>query len=232
MAPQKYVVYLRVSTQMQGRSGLGLEAQRAAIAAYLNGGDWQTVAEFVEVESGARNNRPELARAFQACRLYGAKLLIAKIDRLSRDAAFLLGLRSAGIEFVAADMPDANEMTVGIMAVVAQAERKMISERTKAALGAAKARGQTLGGFRRDHAGNPLSKPPTAAHRAKAVERRRSRAIERAKAILPAMVEIRAAGINSLTGIARALQERGIPAPRGGNWSAQTVKALIAWQAQ
>jgi DNA invertase Pin-like site-specific DNA recombinase len=148
MATGKFVSYLRVSTDKQGQSGLGIEAQRKAVTDFLNGGNWKLVAEFVETESGAHDDRPKLAAAMALARAHGATLLIAKIDRLSRDAAFLLGLQKAGVKFLAADMPEANEMVVGIMAVVAQAERKMISARTKAALAAAKARGVKLGGFR------------------------------------------------------------------------------------
>jgi DNA invertase Pin-like site-specific DNA recombinase len=136
----------RVSTQKQGRSGLGLEAQREAVTVFLNGGNWELIREFKEVESGkAEDNRPELAKALHLCKVTGAKLVIAKLDRLSRNAAFLLGLQNAGVPFVAADMPEANEMVVGILAVIAQAERKMISQRTKAALAAAKRRGVKLG---------------------------------------------------------------------------------------
>jgi DNA invertase Pin-like site-specific DNA recombinase len=145
MAEGRFISYLRVSTDKQGRSGLGLEAQRKAVADYLNGGRWTLVTEVVEVESGKRADRPKLAEALRLCRLHNATLVIAKLDRLSRDAHFLLGLQKAGVRFVAADMPEANEMVVGIMAVVAQAERKMISHRIKVALAAAKARGQKLG---------------------------------------------------------------------------------------
>src|SRR5215213_6425076 len=145
MAQGSFVSYLRVSTDRQGRSGLGLEAQRKAVDDFLNGGQWELIAEFVEVESGKRDDRPKLAEALALCRLHSAILVIAKLDRLSRDAAFLLGLQKAGVRFVAADMPEANELVVGILAVVAQAERKMISARTKAALAAAKARGVRLG---------------------------------------------------------------------------------------
>ena len=144
----KFVAYYRVSTQKQGRSGLGLEAQRHAVAEFLDGGDWKIVAEFTEVESGKKSDRPELARALATCRLHGARLVIAKLDRLSRNAHFLFGLQEAGADFVAADMPNANQLTVGIMAVVAQDEARRISERTKAALQAAKKRGKVLGGFR------------------------------------------------------------------------------------
>jgi len=143
-----FVSYLRVSTRGQGQSGLGLDAQREAVADYLNGGRWSLIDEYVEVESGANDERPELAKALALCRVHNATLVIAKLDRLSRDAHFLLGLQKAGVKFVAADMPEANEMIVGIMAVVAQAERRMISEQTKAALAAAKERGVKLGGDR------------------------------------------------------------------------------------
>jgi DNA invertase Pin-like site-specific DNA recombinase len=148
MAEGRWVSYLRVSTGRQGRSGLGLEAQRKAVDDFLNGGDGNVVKEFVEVESGKKSDRPILAEAIKACRLYGAKLVIAKIDRLSRDAHFLLGLEKAGIDFVAADMPNANRLTVGIMAMIAEEERRMISRRTKDALAAAKRRGVKLGGYR------------------------------------------------------------------------------------
>ena len=144
----KHVAYYRVSTARQGRSGLGLAAQKHAVAEFLNGGDWKIVGEFVEVESGKKSDRPELAKALALCRLHGARLVIAKLDRLSRNAHFLLGLKESGVEFVAADMPNANQLTVGIMAVVAEDEAKRISERTKAALAAAKKRGTRLGGFR------------------------------------------------------------------------------------
>jgi DNA invertase Pin-like site-specific DNA recombinase len=122
MAEGKWISYLRVSTGRQGRSGLGLEAQRKAVDDFLDGGNWNLVKEFVEVESGKNSDRLVLAEAFKACRLYGAKLVIAKLDRLSRNAHFLLGLKEAGVDFVCADMPSANRLTVGIMAMVAEEE--------------------------------------------------------------------------------------------------------------
>src|SRR5215207_2669928 len=148
MAEGAFVAYYGVSTERQGRSGLGLAAQRKAVEDFLNGGNWRLVAEFTEIESGKQSDRPALAKAFQACRLRHAKLVIAKLDRLSRDAHFLLGLEKAGVDFVAADMPQANRLTVGIMAMVADEERRLISKRTKEALAAAKARGVRLGGNR------------------------------------------------------------------------------------
>ena len=127
MASGKIVSYLRGSTAKQGASGLGLEAQRKAVTDFLNGGAWTLVAELVEVESGKRDDRPKLAEALSLCRVHGAVLLIAKLDRLSRDLHFLTGLQKAGVRFVAADMPEANETMVSFMAILAQVERKAIS---------------------------------------------------------------------------------------------------------
>jgi len=222
MAQGKFVAYYRVSTAKQGASGLGLEAQQQAVRSYLNGGDWQLVAEVVEVESGKKADRPKLAEAMRLCRLHGATLIIAKLDRLSRDAHFLLGLQKADVRFVAADMPEANEMVVGIMAVVAQAERKMISQRTKAALAAAKARGKKLGG----HRGVKLSETAQAAGRASQTARSQARAGD----LAPVIHELRDAGVMSLGALARALNERGIPTARGavGTWTPMQVSRVLA----
>src|SRR3954451_13181762 len=133
VATGRFISYYRVSTARQGQSGLGLEAQKAAVRAYLDGGDWQLVGAFTEIESGKNNDRPQLAKALAECRLRNATLVIAKLDRLSRNAAFLLNLKDAGVDFVCADMPDANKLTIGIMALIAQNEREAISARTKAA---------------------------------------------------------------------------------------------------
>ncbi len=211
-----FVTYLRVSTKRQGASGLGLEAQRAAVSTFGT-----PIAELVEVESGANNARPQLAAALRLCRLHRATLLIAKLDRLSRNAAFLLGLKESGVDFVAADMPDANRLTVGIMAVVAESEREMISARTKAALGAAKARGVVLGGYR----GGEGHKAATAA----SVVTRKESADGRAADIAGVISEVRRAGIDSLAGLARALTERAIPKARGGvAWTATDVRNVLA----
>lgn len=221
MAAGRFISYFRVSTDRQGKSGLGLDAQRVAVADFLNGGRWKVLAEFTEVESGKRNDRPELAKAVAACRAYGAKLLIAKLDRLSRDAHFLLGLEKAGIEFVAADMPSANRLTVGIMAMVAEEERRMISARTKAALQAAKARGVKLGGPR----GGIM--PPEA--RQASVEARQARAKARGADLAPIVAEIRAGGVMSASGLAKALTARSIPTPRGAaTWSTVQAQRLLA----
>src|SRR5205823_5366668 len=154
----------------------------------LNGGQWSLKGEFVEVESGAKYARPKLAEALALCRLHNATLVVAKLDRLSRDAHFLLGLQKAGVRFVAADMPSANEMVVGIMAQIAQAERKMISDRTKAALAAAKARGTKLGGDR----GN-FSKI-AALGAVKAAQVNKAKSAGRAADLQPIIADLQAAG--------------------------------------
>jgi DNA invertase Pin-like site-specific DNA recombinase len=140
----KFIAYFRVSTDRQGKSGLGLEAQREAVLNYLNGGSWTMVAEFTEVESGKHADRPQLAAALAACKKRKAKLVIAKLDRLSRNLAFIATLMDSGVEFVAVDNPHANKLTIHILAAVAQHEREMIAQRTREALAAAKARGVKL----------------------------------------------------------------------------------------
>ena len=219
-APKPFVAYYRVSTAKQGASGLGLEAQREAVRRYLNGGDWRIVAEFTEVESGKRNSRPELTKALAAARLHRAPLVVAKLDRLSRNAAFLLTLRDAGVKFVAADMPDANDMTVGILAVVAQAEREAISRRTKEALAAAKARGTKLGGDR----GRTL----TDENRKAAAAAKAAQAASRAGDLAPLIADLRERGVTSLQAIARELTALEVPTARNGaKWSAVQVKRTI-----
>lgn len=144
----RYVAYFRVSTAQQGRSGLGLEAQQETVNQFVRAREGEIVAEFEEVESGKINERPELAKAMKRCRTTGATLLVAKLDRLSRDAAFLLTLQKGNVKFLAANLPNADETTVGFMAIIAQHEARAIGQRTKEALAAAKARGTKLGGFR------------------------------------------------------------------------------------
>lgn len=226
MAEGKFISYLRVSTDRQGKSGLGLEAQRKSVEDYLNGGSWQLITEVVEVESGKNNGRPKLQEAIALCRAYGAKLVVAKIDRLTRDAAFLLNLRDAGVDFVAADMPDANRMTVGIMALVAEQEREAISQRTKSALAAAKARGVQLGAYRD---GAFVGRTGTAKDVQKAREARTeaANAFAREKACL--LREIDPDGSAPLSAIARRFNGMGVPTPSGrGRWSAATVARIKA----
>ncbi|MES2493569.1 MAG: recombinase family protein [Pseudomonadota bacterium] len=146
MADGKFIAYYRVSTDRQGRSGLGLEAQSEAVNRYLNGGNWQLLDKFVEVESGKRDdNRPELAAALAACRKHKATLVIAKLDRLACNVTFIANLMDSKVEFIAVDLPTANRLTLHIMAAFAEHEREMISARTKAALGIRKAQGVRIG---------------------------------------------------------------------------------------
>ena len=222
MAEGRFVSYLRVSTKRQGASGLGLEAQRKAVADYLNGGDWSLIEEVVEVETGKRNDRPQLAEALRLCRVHGATLVIAKLDRLSRDAHFLLTLQKEGVDFIAVDMPHADRFTVGIMAMVAQKEREMISQRTKAALAAAKARGVKLGGDR----GNICN--VAAKGREASLATRIAKADAKAADLASTIKQIRSAGDSpSLRQIAAELNARGIRSARGGAWSAAQVSRVL-----
>jgi len=220
MANSKYIAYYRVSTARQGASGLGLEAQQEAVRAYLNGGNWQLVAEVTEVESGKRNDRPKLAEALRLCKLHGATLIIAKLDRLARNVAFISSMMDSGVDFTAVDFPKANRLTVHILSAVAEHERDMISARTKAALKAAKARGTRLGGDRGNFADVRALGP------AASVAVRAKNANERATLVAPIVQELQAAGA-SLRTIAAELNERGIPTPRGGEWSAVQVKRVV-----
>ena len=204
----KYVSYLRVSTGKQARSGLGLEAQRTAVTTWLNGGRWKLVDEVVEIESGKSDkNRPALQRALDACRRYKARLIISRLDRLSRDPVFLLSLRDAGIDFVALDMPSANRMMVGIMAMVAEQEREALSQRTKDALAAKKAQGVKLGGLN-----------------AKGIKNR-DEAKARAEALRPIFEELETL---SARAIAAELNNRAIPTPNGGPWHSMSVLRVKA----
>ena len=215
---QRFITYSRVSTQQQGRSGLGLEAQAAAVRTYAAAAGGVIVAEFVEVESGKRNDRPQLERALQRCRLSGAVLLVAKLDRLSRNAAFLMTLQASSVQFVAADMPEANSLTVGIMALVAQQEREAISARTKAALAAAKARGVKLGKV--ENLTNTDTTAANAVRSAKA-SARNAELLEVIEAI-----EIEAGAALSLREIAEKLNAAGFTTARGAKFQAQSVKRI------
>lgn len=222
MAQGKFVAYYRVSTARQGRSGLGLDGQKHAVADYLNGGRWKLVSEYVEVESGRNNGRIELQRALAACRLHSATLIIAKLDRLSRNASFLLSLRDAGVEFVAADMSGANRMTVGIMAMVAENEAEAISARTKAALAAAKRRGVKLG--TPENLSNKARRRGTTA----SAELRSAKAEQRAQDLAPIIADLQRGGATSLREIARGLNDQGWTTSRGGEWTAAQVQRVLA----
>lgn len=211
---RKFVAYYRVSTQKQGRSGLGLDAQQAAVLAFIQSGD--IVGSYTDIESGKRDDRPELIRALAACKRTGATLVIAKLDRLSRDVAFIATLMKAGVEFIACDMPTANKLTIHILAAVAEAEREMISQRTKAALQAAKVRGVRLGN------------PSPIRSLENAVRVLKANADTRAATTMKAICEVQKAGVLSLNGIARALTARGIETARGGEWTARAVANVLA----
>ncbi|KQQ15515.1 resolvase [Methylobacterium sp. Leaf122] len=216
----KFVAYYRVSTAKQGASGLGLEAQREAVRSYLNGGNWQLVAEVVEVESGKRNDRPKLKEAQRLCRLHGATLIIAKLDRLARNVHFVSSLMESGVEFTAVDFPQANRLTIHILAAVAEHEAAAISARTKAALKAAKDRGTKLGG----HRGYVPSHEQGATGRAVQA----AKAASRADDLAPIIAELQGAGVTSFGALARALNERGIPTAKGGVWSPMQVSRVVA----
>jgi DNA invertase Pin-like site-specific DNA recombinase len=232
----KFISYLRVSTQRQGRSGLGLEAQRSAVAGYLNGGSWTLIQEVVETESGKRSdNRPELQKALSLCRVHRATLLVAKLDRLARNVAFVSALMEAGVKFVAADLPEANNLTVHVMAAMAEYEAKAISERTKVALAAAKARGKQLGGVRvLKETGQPWNLGSVAHEGSReGVKVRRQHRDRFVGDILPMIEEKQRQGATSLRLIADALNVEGAPAPRGGMWTAtQVARVMKAAQQQ
>lgn len=219
----KVVAYYRVSTEGQGRSGLGLEAQREAVGALCRSRGWHIAAEFTEVESGKRDDRPQLEAAKHRAKVTGAVLVVAKLDRLSRNVAFLASLQDSGTRFLAADMPEANELTVHIMAAVAQAERKAIGARTREALAAAKARGAKLG-----NPNGAASLRRAAKGNGAAVSALRAGADERASDLSPIIADIRAAGAVSLPAIAKELNERGIVTARGGAWHPSSVRNLLA----
>lgn len=209
-----WVTYSRVSTDKQGRSGLGLDAQAASLKTFLDGRpNDRVVAAFTEIESGKNDARPQLAAALDACRLLGAKLLIPKLDRLARDVAFIAALMKSDVKFVVADMPEADAFRLHIEASVAESEAQRISLRTKAALQAAKQRGVRLGGFR----GTALSDEARQLGR----EVRTQKADAYAARLSPVIAELRDGGATTYQRLADGLTGRGIPTPRGAtNWTA------------
>jgi DNA invertase Pin-like site-specific DNA recombinase len=217
----KFVAYYRVSTQKQGRSGLGLEAQRESIVGYLRTIHGTLCAEFTEVESGKRKDRPELAAALALCRLQGATLIVAKLDRLARNVAFVSNLMESGCEFCAVDFPQANRFMVHLLAAVGEYEAKLISDRTKAALQSAKRRGVRLGGDR----GNILDIQSKGSRVGNAV--RTAKAQQRAGDLTPVIADIRANGAGSLRDIAAQLNARGIQTARGYGWTPTAVMRVL-----
>lgn len=226
MANGSFIAYYRVSTERQGKSGLGLEAQQEAVRSHLNGGDWKLIAEVVEVESGKRNDRPKLAEALRLCRLHKATLVIAKLDRLARNVAFVSNLMESGVDFVAVDFPQANRLTVHILAAVAEHEAAAISARTKAALAACKARGVALG--RPYVAGADTFAGKSEVGRKTSVAVRSAAAVAFAEDVAPIAIELKEAGL-SLNAIAAKLSERNIPTARGKmGWTATAVRRVLA----
>ena len=226
-----FVAYYRVSTLSQGASGLGLEAQRRAVADYLQATGGHLLAAFEEIESGKRDDRPALAEALAHCRLTGARLVIAKLDRLSRDVAFLATLKKGDVDFVACDMPDANTLTVHILAAVAQAEREAISARTKAALGAIKAR-LAVG---EEHVSRRSGKPISRLGNPKGLSVSRpdlgavavvQKADAFAERVRPIAANLRGQGL-SLAAVADRLTEMRVLTPRGKAWTAMAVKRVL-----
>ncbi|MBS1191382.1 MAG: putative phage resolvase/recombinase for integration and excision [Rhodocyclaceae bacterium] len=217
MAEGKFVSYIRVSTARQGASGLGLEAQQEAVRRFLNSGNWELVAEFQEVETGkgadALAKRPQLKAALDACRQHGATLIIAKLDRLARNVHFVSGLMESKVRFVACDMPEANELTIHIMAAFAEHEAKRISQRTKDALAVAKSRGVVLG-----KAGVANLRPN--------IEARQRAASEFAESHRPLFSNMKQRGLSQRQMVAELNSFR-LAAPRGGAWQLGQVQRVL-----
>ena len=217
---QPCIAYYRVSTQKQGRSGLGIEAQQSAVRNHLNVTNRKLIAEFVEIESGKNPDRPKLAEALKLCRLTRSKLIVARLDRLARNVAFVSRLMEAGVDFEAVDFPQANRLTIHILAAVAEYEVRLTSERIKAALAAAKARGVKLG-----------SRTPTSGHLPGLVKARqiiKERVAARTADLAPVIAEIRAAGFVSMMAVAHQLTARGIRPARSDRWSPRSVHWLLS----
>lgn len=206
----KFIAYYRVSTDRQGRSGLGLDAQKKAVLDWLNGGKWSLIAEYTEVESGKWADRPELEKALGECKRRGASLVIARLDRLARSVHFISGLMERKVPFVAVEFPDATPLMLHIHAAMAEHERKLISERTKAGLEQARARGVKLGTY-----GKVLARQ----------NRDKARAL--AKELRPGIKELRKAGKTTVREIMEELNRRGIKTQRGGQWHPHTVNVLL-----
>ena len=212
MTEGRYIAYYRVSTDRQGKSGLGLEAQRKAVEDYLNGGNWELAGEYTEVESGKKKDRPELEKALTSCKKNKATLVIAKLDRLGRNVAFISSLMESKVEFICCDNPAANKLMLQMLAVFAEHERDQISERTKAALAAAKARGVELGKYGKE----VLSK------------QNKRRADDFAWSMKPIIEEIKCSGYTTERAITGQLNQRGIHSARGtARWYQPNVHYLL-----
>jgi DNA invertase Pin-like site-specific DNA recombinase len=226
MTPPRLVAYYRVSTQRQGQSGLGLESQRARVQEFVAATGATLMTEYEEVETGsgddALDRRPQLAAALDAARVMKAAVVVAKLDRLSRDVAFIASLMSQRVPFVVTELgADVDPFFLHIYAAVAEKERRLISERTKAALQAAKARGQKLGGFR------GFIPPPEQGEAARAAAS--AAAARRAQDLRPLIVGLREGGCASSAALARELTLRGVPTPGGATtWQVTTVQRVLA----
>jgi DNA invertase Pin-like site-specific DNA recombinase len=220
----KYVAYYRVSTQKQGRSGLGLEAQKKMVADFVTMNGGEIVKEFTEIESGKRDNRPELMKAMKHASLVGGRILVGKLDRLSRDLHFITSLQKSRVDFVVSDMPGCDSFTINIYGAMAQRERELISSRTKAGLAAAKAKGVKLGT-------NNLKPELVKEASAKGVQVRQQQADEFAARVKPVIEAMQAQG-KSLNAIASELDSLEIKTARGGQWTATAVKNALARQGQ
>ena len=222
MAEGKFISYFRVSTKKQGQSGLGLEAQKKAVEQYLNGGSWKVISKYTETESGRLSNRPELAKALSECRMRGASLVIAKVDRLSRNARFLLEVAESGVDLIFCDLPSASKFTIGIMAMVAEEEARLISTRTKAALQAAKRRGTVLG-----KPENLTNAGRLKGTKASAESRQKSSARWLADVAPVVRKHIEDEGL-SLRQVAERMNERTLPTRRGnGPWTATQIMRVL-----
>ena len=236
MADGRFVTYLRVSTDRQGASGLGLAAQQAAVLAFLNGGNHEVVAEFTEVETGKKDDqgRPQLAAALAACRLHGATLLVGKLDRLARNVHFISGLMESGVPFVAADMPTATPFMLHIYAAVAEEERRAIAARTKAGLDSIKAKIKAEGSYTSRQGnvitslGNSANLDATARMKGAiaAAASVKAKADEFAAQVLPRIRALQAEGL-SMNAIAKRLAEAGVKTARGGVWTQVQVSNLL-----
>ncbi len=225
----KFISYYRVSTARQGRSGLGLAAQEAAVRDLISTNGDRLIVEFTEVESGKNRDRPKLAEALDRCRLTGATLVVAKMDRLSREAGFIRELIAGDVSIQFCDLPSvpvgpAGRMFLGVMAELAELERGLISQRTRDAMAAAKKRGQTFG--------NPCGAAPLVKHRKRGIRNslrvRAAKADNFAQRLAPVIADIRAEGTGTSAAIAHELNERDIQAPRGGQWSTKQVQRVLA----
>jgi DNA invertase Pin-like site-specific DNA recombinase len=215
----KFISLLRVSTTRQGESGLGLEAQRQQVLSHVQRVQGNLITEFVEVESGRKLQRPMLEEAIALAKAYNATLIIAKWDRISRDAHYLLGLQKSGVKLVAADNPNANELTIGILAVVAQDEAMRISDRVTKALAAAKARGQVLGAYDKEDKTRFIGRTGTKADCLKAAAAKKTYANDKAQNYQPLLDRINPARDMSMNALAKVLNEEQVPTPSGkGQW--------------